>query len=63
MSVSNAKIIVEQYLQAFGSKDTDTAHALLDKSKFTFRGPIDTFDNVQDYLESTKQLGAIIRAR
>ena len=60
MSTPDAKTVVEQYLQAFSANDENIAQTLLHPSKFAFRGPIDTFDSAQAYLDSTRQLHHII---
>ena len=60
MDTPDAKSIVQDYLQAFGKKDIDAAHGLLSNTKFSFRGPIDTFDSAADYSASSRKLASII---
>jgi ketosteroid isomerase-like protein len=50
---------VEQYFDAWTSKDFETARSLL-QDDLSFRGPIDTFDNADALIESIKGLSQIV---
>jgi ketosteroid isomerase-like protein len=58
-SVANAAEVVEQYQRAFGSGDVQTARSLL-ADDLHFTGPIDEFDNADDYMQSVGKLAQIV---
>jgi ketosteroid isomerase-like protein len=51
--------IVEQYFDAWTSKDFDTARSLL-RDDLSFTGPFDKFDNADALMESIKGLAQIV---
>ena len=51
--------IVEQYFDAWTSKDFDTARSLL-RDDLSFSGPIETLDNADALIESVKGLSQIV---
>ncbi len=51
---------VQAWRRAIGSQDFTAARQLA-RDNLSFRGPIDRFDRVDDYLEALKRLGAIVR--
>ena len=58
--MSSARETVESYQTAIGSGDFTTARKLM-QDDMTFQGPIDTFHQADDYLESLKRLASIIQ--
>ncbi len=52
--------IVQAWTEAIHTGKFDTARALAHEN-LHFRGPIDTFNKVDDYLNALKQLGGIVR--
>ena|ERR1700704_324545 len=52
--------IVEAWGKAIHGGDFKTARSLA-REDLHFRGPIDTFDRVDDYLAALKRLGGIVR--
>jgi limonene-1,2-epoxide hydrolase len=58
--MSSARETVESYQAAIGSGDFSAARKLL-QDDMTFQGPIDTFHQADDYLESIKRLASIIQ--
>jgi hypothetical protein len=59
-TANDTRQIVERYYAAWGNKDLPTVRSLL-HDDLSFHGPIDTFDNADDYLASIKQLFAIVQ--
>lgn len=57
--MANAMSVVERYKQAFGSGDVQTARSLL-ADDLHFTGPIDEFNNADDYVQSLAKLGQIV---
>ena len=55
----NAAAVVQGFQQALGKGDYAAARKLLN-GRFSFHGPIDTFDRPDAYLESIKKLHNII---
>ncbi len=53
-----AKDVVDAYMMAFATRDHEQAKRHL-APDLAFVGPIDTFDNADDYLESTKRLDGL----
>jgi ketosteroid isomerase-like protein len=51
--------VVERYQRAFGSGDLQTARSLL-ADDLHFVGPIEEFDNADDYLQSVGKLAQIV---
>ena len=51
--------IVESWSHAIHNGDFDRARSLA-REDLEFRGPIDTFHKVDDYLEALKRLGGIV---
>jgi limonene-1,2-epoxide hydrolase len=51
--------IVERYHEAWAQKDFETARGFL-RDDLDFRGPIDTFDNADDYLAALQRLAPIV---
>lgn len=58
--MSSARETVENYQAALGKGDFAAARKLL-QDDMTFQGPIDTFHQADDYLESIKRLASIIQ--
>jgi limonene-1,2-epoxide hydrolase len=58
--MSSARETVESYQAALGNGDFATARKLM-QDDMTFQGPIDTFHQADDYLESLKKLASIIQ--
>src|SRR5215469_18653482 len=58
--MSSARETVESYQAALGKGDFSTARKLM-QDDMTFQGPIDTFHQADDYLESLKKLASIIQ--
>jgi ketosteroid isomerase-like protein len=50
---------VERYHEAMGSGDMQTARSLL-ADDLRFKGPIDEFDNADDYLQALGRLAQIV---
>jgi ketosteroid isomerase-like protein len=59
-TASSAREIVERYHEAWGRQDFDTARSFLDDD-LAFQGPIDTFDNADDYVAALKGLAQIVQ--
>ena len=57
--MAKAAEIVEQYQRAFGSGDVAKARSLL-ADNLRFEGPIEQFDNADDYMRSVSQLAQIV---
>jgi ketosteroid isomerase-like protein len=55
----SAKQIVERYHEAWARKDFETARSLL-HDDLAFSGPIDTFDNADDYLTALTRLAGMV---
>jgi hypothetical protein len=60
MRMSKANEVVANFQQALGKGDFDAARGLL-QDDLSFRGPIETFDRPEPYLESLKKLHHIIQ--
>ena len=58
--MSSTRETVESYQAALGNGDFVTARKLM-QDDMTFQGPIDTFHQADDYLESLKKLASIIQ--
>ena len=58
--MSTAGEIIERYRAALDAQDFAAARTLM-RDDMTFRGPLDTFHTADEYLESLKQLAAIIQ--
>ncbi len=56
--MKSAKDIVHQFHTAMGKQDYAAARRLL-QDNLSFRGPIDTFDKAEPYLEAVKKLAPI----
>jgi hypothetical protein len=56
---SDTRQIVDRYYAAWASKDLTAVRSPL-HDDLSFQGPIDTFDNADDYLASIQQLFAIV---
>jgi ketosteroid isomerase-like protein len=54
-----AREIVERYHEAWARRDFETARSLL-HDDLRFRGPIDTFDNADDYLAALSRLAGMV---
>jgi hypothetical protein len=59
--MSSARETVESYQTALGNRDFATARKLM-QDDLTFQGPIDTFHQADDYLESLKRLAPLSSA-
>src|SRR5215510_4948990 len=57
--MSDAATVVEQYHGAFGSGDAQAARSLL-ADDLHFKGPIEEFDNADDYMQSVGRLAQIV---
>ncbi len=57
--MSNAAAVVQGFQQALGNGDYAAARKLL-HDRFSFHGPIETFDRPEAYLESFKKLHNIV---
>ncbi len=51
--------IVERYHEAWARKDFETARSLL-HDNLAFKGPIDTFNNADDYLAALQRLAPMV---
>jgi ketosteroid isomerase-like protein len=51
--------IVERYHEAWGRKDFEAARGFL-HDDLSFTGPIDTFDNADDYLAAVQRLAPMV---
>jgi limonene-1,2-epoxide hydrolase len=60
MSMTSAKEIVEAYKAAIGRGDFSAARELL-HDDLAFQGPIDTFNQADDYIAASKRLANIIQ--
>lgn len=58
--MSNPLDVVQQFQQAIGKGDFTAARQLL-QDNLSFRGPIDTFQKPEPYLEALKKLQPIIQ--
>jgi ketosteroid isomerase-like protein len=54
------RAIVERYHEAWTGKDFETARALL-HDRLSFKGPIDTFENADDYLAALERLAPMVQ--
>jgi hypothetical protein len=59
-TISDTRQIVDRYYAAWASKDLPAVRSLL-HDDLSFHGPIDTFNNADDYLASIQQLFAIVK--
>lgn len=59
-TTNETREIVDRYYAAWASKDLSAVRSLLRDDLF-FHGPIDTFDNADDYVKSIQQLLAIVK--
>ena len=59
-AISDTRQIVDRYYAAWASKDLTAVRSLL-HDDLSFHGPLDTFDNADDYLASIQQLFAIVQ--
>ena len=59
MAATHPQEIVDQYYAAWTNKDFATARRLL-HDDLSFHGPIDTFDNADDYLAALTRLASIV---
>jgi len=57
--MANAAEVVERYQRAFGSGDAQAARSLL-ADDLRFKGPIEEFDNADDYMQSVAKLAQIV---
>jgi ketosteroid isomerase-like protein len=55
----SARALVERYHEAWKQHDFDTVRSLLDDG-LSFRGPIDTFERADDYIEALKRLQPMV---
>ncbi len=55
----SAKTVVDGYRRAWEAKDFGTARTYL-ADRLDFVGPIDTFDNADDYIKAIKGLSRIV---
>jgi hypothetical protein len=60
MASSDAAAVVEQFFDAWTASDFERARRFLHDQEFRFEGPIDTFDDVDAYLDSLRRLAPII---
>jgi hypothetical protein len=60
MTNTSANEIVESYRAALGQGDFATARTLM-QDDMTFKGPFDTFNTADQYLEATRRLASIIQ--
>jgi ketosteroid isomerase-like protein len=58
---ANAREVVERWHEAWAGKDFETGRTLL-HDDLSFRGPIDTFDNADDYLAALQRLAAMVKS-
>jgi ketosteroid isomerase-like protein len=59
-ATNSAAAVVAQYFAAFGSGDVAAARRLL-WDDLSFRGPIDTFTNADDFIKSLGALAPIVK--
>jgi hypothetical protein len=57
--VADGAEVVERYQRAFGRGDVQTARSLL-ADDLHFKGPIEEFDNADDYMQSVGKLAQIV---
>ena len=57
--MAGAAETVEKYQRAFGSGDLQAARSLL-ADDLRFKGPIEEFDNADDYMQSVGKLAQIV---
>jgi ketosteroid isomerase-like protein len=57
--MSDAATVVEQYHGAFATGDAHAARSLL-ADDLQFKGPIEEFDNADDYMQSVGRLAQIV---
>lgn len=55
------KTVVQRWHEAWSKNDFETARTLL-HDDLSFRGPIDTFDNADDYLAALQRLAAMVKS-
>jgi ketosteroid isomerase-like protein len=60
MTETTAADVVETYSRALSARDFETARSLL-ADDLHFEGPIDTFDQADDYMNAIKSLFAMAR--
>jgi ketosteroid isomerase-like protein len=58
--VANPRDIADRFFAAWTSRDFPTARALL-HDDLDFKGPIDTFNNADDYLKAIQGLASILK--
>ena len=59
--MANPINVVQQFQQAIGNGDFTAARTML-QNNLSFRGPMDTFEKPEPYLEALKRLHPIIKA-
>jgi ketosteroid isomerase-like protein len=59
-TTSSAATVVADYFAAFGSGDVAAARRLL-RDDLSFKGPIDTFNNADDFVTSLGALAPIVK--
>ncbi len=59
MATGSPREIVDRYYAAWTNKDFATARSLL-HDDLSFHGPIDTFDNADDYIAAITRLASIV---
>ena len=58
-STATPRSIVERYHEAWTGKDFEAARGLL-HDDLSFKGPIDTFDNADDYVGALRRLAPMV---
>jgi len=61
MSPTSAREVVERYFDLFSQKRYEESRALLSDQEFSFKGPVDAFDNADDFIAVVKNLGPLAR--
>jgi ketosteroid isomerase-like protein len=61
MSDTAVKTVADRFFKAWTTGDFETARSLL-HDDVSFAGPIDTFDNADDYIGSLQGLAQIVKA-
>jgi limonene-1,2-epoxide hydrolase len=59
--MATPKELVETYGNAFLKKDFDTVRRCLHDTRFTFKGPMEAFDNADEFVAVLRKLGPITK--
>ena len=57
---TSAADVVSEFFSAFGRGDTAAARRLL-RDDLSFKGPLDTFNNADDYIKAISALASVVK--